>query len=229
MSKKVLILGGMGNGSVIANAIIDANQRGIEDIEFVGYLNDRLEIGSRLEGWPVLGKLKDIGYFLADGYSFINTIYKIAGQKERIELFEKLQIPEISLASFVHPLAYLAPNVNISPGTVIMPNASISSGTELGKCCLIMVGATIGHNCKIGEHCHFAAQSCISSSVTIEDGVHIGLNACVRENVSIGRNAALGMGSVLLHDLPADEIWAENPARFLRKTNLQGDFEILRR
>ena len=40
MSKKVLILGGEGNGGVIANAIADANKRGYDEYEVVGYLND---------------------------------------------------------------------------------------------------------------------------------------------------------------------------------------------
>lgn len=217
MSKKVLILGGLGNGSVIANAILDANNKGNKDIEFAGYLNDRLEIGSSIEGWPVLGSTQDVNHFLKEGYSFINTIYRIDGQQKRIEKFKKLNIPDPALISFVHPLAYVAPNVKISPGTVIMPNTSISSGVTFGKCCLIMVGATIGHNSTIGDHCHFAAQSCISSFVKIHDGVHIGLNATVREDLTIGKNSTLGMGSVLLKDIPESEIWAGNPAKYIRE------------
>jgi sugar O-acyltransferase (sialic acid O-acetyltransferase NeuD family) len=215
--KKVIILGGLGNGSVIANAIIDANSHGYQDLEFAGYLNDRVEKNSMIEGLPVLGKLNEVNEFLVQDFLFINTIYRIDGQQDRIEMFENLKIPEGSLAKFVHPLAYVAPNVKLSPGCVVMPNASISPGTEFGKCCLVMVGATIGHNNKIGDHCHFAAQSCTSSYILIDAGVHIGLKACVRENLSIGKNSTLGMGSVLLKNIGNNEIWAGNPARFLKK------------
>ena len=51
MSKKILILGGIGNGSVIANAIIDANKRNYNEWEFVGYINDRVEVGGKIEDY----------------------------------------------------------------------------------------------------------------------------------------------------------------------------------
>ena len=44
--QKVIILGGIGNGTVIAEAIADANKRGYGKLEMAGYLNDREERGS---------------------------------------------------------------------------------------------------------------------------------------------------------------------------------------
>jgi acetyltransferase EpsM len=217
MWKKVIILGGLGNGSVIANAIVDANKRGDTEWEFSGYLNDRIDIGGSIEGFPVLGKLNDCVKFAENGYFFINTIFRIDGQQERVDLFESFHIPDKKLASFIHPLTYIAPNVQLGAGTVVMPNVSISSGTSFGKGCLIMVGATIGHNNKIGKYCHFAAQCCLGAYMNIGDGVHIGLNATTRENTTIGKNATLGMGSVLTKDIGENEIWVGNPAKFLRK------------
>jgi len=217
MAKKVIILGGIGNGSVIANAIVDANRRGDREWEFFGYLNDRVAVGGNIESYPVLGKLGDCMKFAAEGCFFINTIYRIDGQQQRIDLFENLNISDNKLASFIHLMAYVAPNVHLGPGTVVMPNVSISSATSFTKGCLVMVGATIGHNTKIGKYCHLAAQCCVGANMNIGDGVHIGLNATTRENLTIGKNSTLGMGSVLTKDMGENEIWAGNPARFLRK------------
>ncbi|MBN2018490.1 MAG: NeuD/PglB/VioB family sugar acetyltransferase [Candidatus Cloacimonetes bacterium] len=216
MRKKIIILGGLGNGSVITQAICDAQKRGNDEFEFAGYLNDRIDAGQSIEGFPVLGKLNEARAFLHSSCYFINTIYRIDGQEERIRLFQNLDIPESSLATFIHPTAYVAPNVVLEPGVVIMPNVSISPGVKIGLGSLIMPGTTIGHNSAIGKYCHLAAQSCISSFVTISEAVHIGLNATVRESVTIGEYSALGMGSVLLSDIPSHEIWAGNPAKFLR-------------
>jgi len=217
MSKKIIILGGIGNGSVIANAIIDANKRGDREWAFAGYLNDRIATGSNIESYPVLGKLIDWVRFADTDFFFINTIYRIDGQQERVDLFESFNIPDNRLATFIHPLSYVAPNVYLGPGTVVMPNVSISSSTSFAKGCLIMVGATIAHNTKIGKYCHFAAQCCVGAYMNIGDGVHIGLNATTRENLTIGKNSILGMGSVLTKDMGENEIWVGNPARFLRK------------
>jgi len=216
MSKKIVILGGIGNGTVIANAIMDAGKRGDLEWEFVGYLNDHIHAGDHIESFPVLGSLSDWARLADSGHYFINTIYRIDGQQERIDLFESLHIPDDRLAVFIHPLSYVAHTVRLGPGTIVMPNASISSATSLAKGCLVMVGATIGHNNQIGKYCHFAAQSCLGANMRIGDGVHIGLNATTRESLTIGRNATLGMGAVLTRNMGEGEIWAGNPARFLR-------------
>jgi len=216
MAKKIAILGGIGNGSVIANAIVDANQRGQCEWEFAGYLNDRIAAGGNIESLPVLGKLTDWPKIADAGCYFINTIYRIDGQQQRIDMFESLHIPDDRLATFIHPLTYVAPNTHLGPGTVVMPNAAISAATTIGKGCLVMVGATILHNTHIGKYCHFGAQCCVGANMNIADGVHIGLNATTRENLTIGKNSTLGMGSVLTKDMGEKEIWVGNPAKFLR-------------
>jgi acetyltransferase EpsM len=216
MSKKIIILGGAGNGSVIASAIVDANKRGYNEWTFAGYLNDRINVGETISNYPVLGKIADINKFVEKDYFFINTILRIDGQQDRINMFTELNIPEEKLATFIHPLSYIAPDVIIGNGSVVMPNVSISPDTSFGIGCLIMVGTTIGHDNKIGKFCHFAAQSCVGAYNIIGDGVHIGLNATIRENTVIANNATLGMGSVLTKNIGENEIWVGNPAKLLR-------------
>jgi len=218
IDKKVIILGGVGNGSVIAAAIQDAYLQGERQWKMYGYLNDRMRVGDEIEGYPILGSIDAIGTFLSQDYYFINTIYKIDGQDRRVAKFEALEIPDERLATFVHPKSYIAPNVELDPGCVVMPNASISPGVKLGRGCLVMVNAVIGHNNQIGDYCHFAAQSCIGSYTRIAKGVHIGLNASVRENITMGAFSALGMGAVLLNDTGEYEIWGGVPARLIRFT-----------
>ena len=213
---KVIILGGLGNGSVIANAIVDANNKGYEKYTFAGYLNDRVQIGEEIQGFPVLGKVSDINQFISEGFYFINTIFRIDGQQERLDLYEKLSIPDERLATIVHPQTYIAPNVEIGSGSVIMPNVSISSGVKLGTGCLVMVAATLGHDTTFGKYCHVAAQACVGAYLSIGDGVHVGLNSTIRENLIIGNNATIGMGAVLTKNVKENEIWVGNPAKFLR-------------
>jgi len=213
--QKIVILGGIGNGSVIAAAIKDAYINHSKELELSGYLNDRKEVGSMIEGVPVLGKTKDWKN-LPDDILFINTIYRIEGNQERITYYRNLEIPDNRLFTFIHPSAYVAPGVHQSPGCIVMPLVCISSGASLGKGCLIHVGATVGHNSVVGDYCHLAAQSCLGSFVTLKQGVHIGLNATVREHVTLEEYSALGMGSVLLQDTKEKEIWVGNPARYLK-------------
>ena len=52
---------------------------------------------------------------------------------------------------------------------------------------------------------------------TIENDVWIGFGAIVKSGVTIHNGAVVGMGSVVTHDIPPYEIWAGNPAHFIRK------------
>ena len=216
MSRKVAILGGQGNAAVVAAAIEHARRMGATDLEVAGFLNDRVPVGEKIDLFPVIGKIADAQRLLAEGYWFINTIFRIDGNRERIAMFENLGIPDDRLATFVHPMAYVAPSVELGPGCVILPNVSMSPATKLGKGCLMMAGSMMGHDNVVGDFCHIAAQAAVGSYLKIGKGVHIGLNATIHEYMTIGDYATLGMGAVLKHDIGEGEIWAGNPARFLR-------------
>lgn len=216
MSRKVAILGGVGNATVVAAAIEHARRMGATDLEVAGFLNDREPIGKTLDLFPVIGRVEDARRLLDEGYWFINTILRIDGNRERIAMFEALDLPDDRLATFVHPMAYVAPSVQLGLGCIIMPNVSMSPATRLGRGCLMMAGAMMGHDNVVGDFCHIAAQAAVGSYLRIGKGVHIGLNATIHEGFTIGDYATLGMGSVLKHDIDEGEIWAGNPARFLR-------------
>ena len=53
--------------------------------------------------------------------------------------------------------------------------------------------------------------------VTIKDNVFIGAHTTVLKGVTIGENAIIGACSVITKDIPANEIWAGNPAKFIKK------------
>ena len=51
---------------------------------------------------------------------------------------------------------------------------------------------------------------------TVMEGASIGSNATILCGVTIGEFAVVGAGSVVTRDIPARQIWAGNPARFMR-------------
>jgi len=216
MPKQVIIIGGVGNGTVIAHAITDANKRGCNEWTCAGFLNDNEPVGSDIESYPVLGRIADIQQFIEKGYYFIYAIFRLQTKQKRINLFNDMKIPENQLATFVHPLAYVAPGVKLGPGTVVMPNVSLSSTTVFGKCCGIMIGSAVGHNNIVGDFCHFAGHSCVGSFTKLADGVNIGANATVREKLSIGKFSTVGMAAMLTKSIGENEIWIGNPAKFYK-------------
>lgn len=53
--------------------------------------------------------------------------------------------------------------------------------------------------------------------VEIEEDVFIGINVIICNSCIIGRGAVVGAGSIVTKDIPPFEVWAGNPARFIRK------------
>ena len=56
-----------------------------------------------------------------------------------------------------------------------------------------------------------------SKPVIIEDNAFIGACTIILKGVTIGNGAVIGAGSVVTKNVPAGEIWAGNPAVFVKK------------
>ena len=53
--------------------------------------------------------------------------------------------------------------------------------------------------------------------VFIEDDVFIGVNTIICNSVRIGRGAIVGAGSVVTKDIPPYQVWAGNPAHYIKE------------
>lgn len=53
--------------------------------------------------------------------------------------------------------------------------------------------------------------------VHIEDDVFIGMNVIICNSVTIGKGSIIGAGSVVTKDIPPYQVWAGNPARFIKE------------
>lgn len=88
------------------------------------------------------------------------------------------------------------------------------SGIIIEKNVIITVGVTIlSHYFDTSE----AGIVFKTGQVHICQYVFIGANAIICNAVTIGEGAIIGAGSVVTRDIPPYEIWAGNPARFIKK------------
>lgn len=56
-----------------------------------------------------------------------------------------------------------------------------------------------------------------TSPIKIGNNVFIGTNSIILKGLFIGDNSIIGAGSVVSKSIPANEIWAGNPVKFLKK------------
>ena len=58
--------------------------------------------------------------------------------------------------------------------------------------------------------------------IKIGNNCFIGCRSILLPGVTIGDNSIIGAGSVVTKDVPSGEVWAGNPARFIKTTGLFG-------
>lgn len=56
----------------------------------------------------------------------------------------------------------------------------------------------------------------IKKPVVIKENAFIGAHTIILKGVTVGENSIVGAGSVVTKDIPDNQIWAGNPARFIR-------------
>lgn len=220
MNKKLIIIGGEGNGGVIASCVDDNRERfGDFEWEIVGFLND-FEIGKKINGYPVLGGTSDIKKFLCEDYYFLYAIHMIGRNVKSEALFHEMNIPLDRFATVIHKTAFVANSAVLEPGVFVMSNSYIGPSAKIGFCTLIMANALIGHNTNVGPLCHFSVGSITSSYITIGKVSDVTLGARVLEKRNIGDYAVAGANSLITRDIPNYEIHVGSPAKFLKRVKM---------
>jgi len=88
--------------------------------------------------------------------------------------------------------------------------------TIIGSNNIIMAHAHIGHDAVIGDNCEICCTSIIAGYVNVQNGAKIKLGCVTRNRITIGENTIVGMGSVVISDIPNNCVYVGNPAKFLR-------------
>jgi acetyltransferase-like isoleucine patch superfamily enzyme len=108
-------------------------------------------------------------------------------------------------------------HISIGEHTFINYGASITAYREvrIGRHCLL------GHHLRIIDRSEYGLEqreiAPPAAPVLIEDHVWIGAHVIILPGVRIGHNSAIGAGSVVTKDVPANCLAVGNPARVLRR------------
>lgn len=215
MNKKVIIIGGEGNGGVIASCIED-NRNRYNDLEWevAGFIND---FETEVDGFSVIGKMSDIQKFIDEtDYYFSWGIHLVARNYKTVELFCKANIPTERLATIIHKSVFIGKGAVIEPGAFIMYNAYIGPQAHVGKCSLVMANCSIGHDTTIGNLCHCSVNAIMTGYSRLGLCADLGVGACLLAHKVVGDYGMLGASSLGTKDIPEGEIWVGSPAKLLK-------------
>lgn len=121
--------------------------------------------------------------------------------------------------------AVIGKNCNINCHVFIENDVKIGNNVTIKPGVQIWDGVTLEDNVFIGPNVTFTNDLMPRSKVypekfertLIRKGASIGANATIIAGNTIGENALIGAGSVVTKDIPANEIWIGNPAKFYKK------------
>jgi len=221
-NQKIIIIGGEGTATNIAESIIDSNLNYNSKLEFIGFANDNLDTKRVINSYPIVCKITDLNEFLHKNkdVKVIFALYKPLFMEQRTLLLENLKLNPYHFTSFIHPNCYVAPSAKIGFGNVVLSGTNIHSNSKIGNCNIINSQCTIEHDTIIGNSNFFAAGCSIGSSINIQNSCFFGLNSCLKEGLNIPNGSFFGMGSVVLKEPKTkSEIWYGNPAKFSGKND----------
>lgn len=120
-----------------------------------------------------------------------------------------------------HKLKPPSGKVTIGNGNVIREFTVIQRGigdldTEIQDNCFIMAYTYIAHDCLIESDVILCAKVALSGHCRILKGAILGLAAAAHHLTTIGSHAFVGMGGIVIRDVPPFCVVVGNPAQFLK-------------
>lgn len=125
----------------------------------------------------------------------------------------------------VFPQAEIGEECNICANVIIENEVRIGNNVTIKSGVQLWDGVTLEDNVFIGPNVTMTNDKYPRSKnpdwkkedILVKRGATIGANATILPGITIGENAMIGAGSVVTKDIPANELWVGNPAKFVKK------------
>ena len=198
--KQIAIIGAGGFGREVKTLIDDINKVQLE-YEFIGYFDDYLTAGQMINGFPVLGKVKDI-----NNYSKPLCITIAIGKPGTKSLIiTEIKNKHVSYPNLIHPSAIIADSSNkIGKGIIITAGCIVTCNVQLGDFVILNLMCTVGHDTQIEKYCSLMPSVNVSGEVLIKESVFIGTGSKIVNQIKIGCNSIIGAGAVVTRSIPSN-------------------------
>jgi len=179
---------------------IFALENSLKEYKHLGYLEDMLKKRDEFDALHIA-----IGATNAKGI------------ESRREILEFIRVNNLPLISLISPKADIASSVSIGDGVYIGHRVLISCDSVIDDAVLINQGAVIGHDCKIQENVSISPLVFLGGSVTVKKDTMIGVRSTIRQGVTIGESSIIGMGSIVIKNIPPKSKTLQMPSRIYKE------------
>ena len=201
--------------SGLAREVIAVERQGGHYDEIFLLDDDPALQGTAVDGVAVVGPIA----LAADGFDGDLLICAGSGQARRsiAHRLAAMGVGSRAFARVIHPSVEVPPGCTVGPGCIVLGSVVMTTAVHLHRHVVVMPNVTLTHDDVVSDYATLCAGVSLGGRVTVEEGAYLGMNASVRQDVTVGFDSVLGMGAVLLNDLPAGETWGGVPARSLAR------------
>lgn len=130
-----------------------------------------------------------------------------------VDRLRRLGVSDGRFATVVHPSVVVPPSCSVGPGSIVLAGCVLTASATLGSHVVLMPNVVVTHDDVVEDFATLCAGVVLGGYVRVGRAAYLGMNSSVRERVAVGAEVTLGMGAVLVGDLPAGQTWVGVPAR----------------
>ena len=206
---KMYIVGAGGLGRELLQIIKEINEAS-PTWEIAGFLDNNTEALKGVEcDYEVVGRNSD--WEPKEGEVFAMAIADPAAKQLRSQ---EMKAKGAVFPAIIHPTAQITQFSRYGEGLIMFPYSKLSVNSEVGDFVTIF-SSGVGHDVFIDDYSTLSGMSSILRNVRIGKRVFVGANVAIAQDVTVGDDAYLGIGSVVLKDVPAKMKTFGNPARLM--------------
>jgi sugar O-acyltransferase (sialic acid O-acetyltransferase NeuD family) len=190
----------------------------------LGFLDDDGALhGQVRSGVPVLGDIDAV--CALPTAAVVVCVGNPRDYASRARIVRRLALPTDRYATIVHPSAQVGTGCTVGPGSVLLAHAVLTADVRVGAHVAVMPHAVLTHDDTVDDNVTIASGVRLGGGVRLARGAYVGAGALIREGVTVGAWSLVGMGSVVLRDVPPGQVWAGSPARFLRAASCSDELQ----
>jgi sugar O-acyltransferase (sialic acid O-acetyltransferase NeuD family) len=193
----IVIWGAGGHAKVVAASIRRSNR-----FRVVGFVDDvnPSRAGEPFAGATVIGDRSAFFALRARGPVALHLAFGHCGARHR--LGAELAAQGVEFPPLVDPTALIAERVVLGDGCFVGPGAVLNVDVRVGRHAIVNTAAIAEHDCLLGDAVHLAPRACLAGQVRVGERTWVGAGSVVRDDITIGSDCLVGLGSVVVRDLP---------------------------
>lgn len=211
--KQIVIIGAGGFGREIQWLIERINEKELT-WEIKGYIDDGIQAGTIINGYPVLGGINK----LLDMQQEIAVVCAIGSSVTRKKIIERISNnSNIEFPNLIDPSVQMSKYVKLGKGNIICAGTILTVNIEIEDFSILNLDCTVGHDVVLNSFVTVYPSVNISGCVTVGNTTEIGTGTKIIQGKTISEHVIIGAGAVVVKNIDISGTYVGMPAVMIKR------------